>query len=71
MNMYCLLATAIQKKKEKKALFQTTLTLTRAQDFFQTPNVLGSQMVAWSQGWKKKKKIDGFDFQVPFLPYSQ
>lgn len=71
MNMYCLLATTIQKKKEKKALFQTTLTLTRAQDFFQTPNVLGSQMVAWSQGWKKKKIFDGFDFQVHFMPYSQ
>ena len=36
----------IKSEKEKKALIQTTLTLTRAQDFFQTPNVLGSQMVA-------------------------
>ena len=44
-----------KKRKEKKALIQTTLTLTWAQDFFQTPNVLGSQMVAWSQGWKEKK----------------
>ena len=62
MNMYCWLATSIQKKKkkEKKVLFQTMLTLTRAHDFFQTPNVLGSQIP------RLEKKLMAFDFHVPF-----
>lgn len=58
-----------QYTTKKKALFQTMLTLTRAYDFSQTPSVLGSQMVAWSQGWEKK--TDGLWCPRTFSPESQ